>query len=364
MQIQSVIRELETLAPPDYAEDFDNVGLLTGDKTTEVKGVLVTLDTLTKTVDEAIENDCNLIVSFHPIIFKGLKSITGKTYVERTVIKAIQYNIAIYAIHTALDNSFEGVNAMICKKLNLTQRRVLAPQANTIKKLTTYVPVKDGDTVRQAIFKAGAGNIGNYDDCSFNVKGRGSFKGNAASNPVKGEKGNLHFEEETQLNITFARHNEPKVLEALFKAHPYEEVAYEITSLDNKNQHIGIGMTGELPDEIPEEKFLQNLKTTFNLNVVRHSSFLNKPVKTIAVLGGSGAFAIEHAKAAQADVYVTADLKYHDFFRAEDQILLADIGHYETEQFTKQLLYSFLTKKFRNFAIVLSEESTNPIQYT
>lgn len=364
MKIKNILQEIERLAPLPYAEDFDNVGLLVGDKNTAIKGVLIAHDTLEEVVQEAIDNNCNLIISYHPIIFKGLKSLTGKTYVERAVIKAIQHDIAIYATHTALDNSFDGMNAMICKKLNLKNRKILIPQADTIKKLVTYVPKKQADHVRQAIFDAGGGNIGNYDNCSFNLSGLGSFKGNEASDPTVGKKGEIHFEEEIQLNITFPRAKEGAIIQALFAAHPYEEVAYEISKLENKNQHIGIGMIGELDQAVPEGDFLKTLKETFNLSVIRHSKLLNKKVRKIAVLGGSGSFGISAAKRAGADVYVTGDLKYHDFFSAENQLILADIGHYETEQFTKELLHAYLREKFRNFAIVLSEENTNPIQYT
>lgn len=364
MQIKDITAELEKWAPLPYAEDFDNVGLLIGAENAEVSGVLVTLDTLEETVDEAIAENCNLIVSFHPIIFKGLKKITGKTYVERVVLKAIKNDIAIYAIHTALDNSFEGVNAMMCEKLGLKNRKVLIPQPGTIKKLTTYIPEKELEKVRQALFETGGGNIGNYEECSFNIKGTGCYKGNENSNPTVGKRGKTQFEEEIQLNMTFPKHRQTQILQTLFKTHSYEEVAYEITTLENYNQHIGIGMIGELEKEVSENEFLKILKKTFYLSVVRHSKFLQKPVKKVAVLGGSGAFGIDAAKASNADIYVTADLKYHDFFSAENKLVLADIGHYETEQFTKELLHSYLTEKFRNFAIILAEKSTNPIQYT
>src|SRR5699024_1110994 len=264
MKIKEVLQEIEKLAPLAYAEDFDNVGLLVGNKNAEVKGILIAHDALESVIEEAIEKKCNLIISYHPIIFKGLKSLTGKTYVERAVMKALKNDIAIYAIHTALDNSFEGMNAMICKKLNLKNRQVLMHQAKTIKKLVTYVPKKQADQVRQAIFDAGAGNIGNYDHCSFNIAGKGSFKGNENSNPTLGEKGKLHFEEEIQLNITFPKHRETAVISALKQAHPYEEVAYEIYQIENKNQHIGIGMIGERENPISEKEFLQELKNTFN----------------------------------------------------------------------------------------------------
>ena len=363
MIVQDVINHLEDLAPLAYAEDFDNVGLLVGHKNLKVTGILVTLDTLEAVVDEAITNQCNLIISFHPIIFKGLKKLTGKNYVERVVMKAIKHDIAIFSIHTALDNALQGVNDMICNQLELTNKRILIPQNNTIKKLTTYVPVNEANALRNALFHAGAGNLGNYSECSFNVDGLGTYNGNAASTPTKGKKGQLHTEAETKLTVTFAKHLEPKILQTLFKTHSYEEVAYEITTLENTNQNIGMGMIGEFKNPMDELSFLNHLKTKMNTEAIRHSSFLNKKIKKVAVLGGSGSFAINAAKANGADAFVTADLKYHDFFTAENNILLADIGHYESEQFTKNLLVAYLTKKITNFAIVLSQTNTNPVKY-
>ena len=363
MIVQDVINHLQDLAPLAYAEDFDNVGLLVGDKNQPVSGVLVTLDTLEAVVDEAIENSCNLIVSFHPIIFKGLKKLTGKTYVERVVIKAIRHNIAIFSIHTALDNALEGVNSIICDQLGLKNKKILIPQAGTIKKLQTYVPKPNAEELRQALFNAGAGSIGNYESCSFNVDGEGTYMGNEDSNPVIGKKGELHTENETAISVTFKKHLESKVLKKLFDAHPYEEVAYEISTLENTNQHIGMGMIGELENEMNTKECLQFIKTKMNTKCIRHSKFINKSIKRIAVLGGSGSFAINAAKIAGADLFVTADLKYHDFFSAENDIVLADIGHYESEQFTKTFLVDYLSKKITNFAIILSKTNTNPIKY-
>ncbi|CDF78223.1 dinuclear metal center protein [Formosa agariphila KMM 3901] len=363
MIVQDVINHLEDLAPLNYAEDFDNVGLLVGDKNEKLTGVLITLDTLESVVDEAIENNCNLIVSFHPIIFKGLKKLTGKTYVERVVLKAIKHNIAIYAIHTALDNHIQGVNAMICNQLGLVNTSILIPQKSTIKKLTTYVPRQEAEALRQALFNAGAGQIGNYSDCSFNIEGTGSFNGNTNSNPTIGHKGETHFEEETQISVTFAKHLESKILKSLFNTHSYEEVAYEIVTLENTNQHIGIGMIGEFESEMNEKQFLNYLKSKMNTACVRHSELLDKPIKKVAVLGGSGSFAIANVKHAGADAFITADLKYHDFFSAENKLILADIGHFESEQFTKNGLVALLTKKITNFAIVLSKTDTNPVKY-
>ncbi|HZH69899.1 MAG TPA: Nif3-like dinuclear metal center hexameric protein [Flavobacteriaceae bacterium] len=370
MQIQEVIQFFDEIAPLDYAEDFDNVGLLVGNKNSQVTNILVTLDTLENVVDEAINKDCNLIVSFHPIIFSGLKKLNGNNYVERVVIKALQNNIAIFAIHTALDNAWNGVNAVIVKKLELTNTKILIPKKETIKKLTTFVPQAEAEALRSALFEAGAGSIGNYENCSFNINGTGTFKGNETSNPTKGEKGNIHSEPETQIGVTFPAHLERDILEALFKNHSYEEVAYEVITLENTNQKIGMGMIGELPEAQNEKEFLQFVKKTFQTGCVKHSALLNKTIKKAAVLGGSGSFAIEAAKQAKADVFISADFKYHDFFKAEGKILLADIGHYESEQFTKNELVEFLTKKISNFApslerpkVILSQENTNPIKY-
>jgi dinuclear metal center YbgI/SA1388 family protein len=363
MIIKDITNYLEELAPLNYAEDFDNVGLLVGNYNTEVSGVLVTLDTLEETVDEAIAKKCNLIISFHPIIFGGLKKLNGNSYVERVVLKAIKNDIAIYATHTALDNSKNGVSAKMCEVLGLQNTKILIPKKGIIKKLTTYVPFNNADVFRNSLFSAGAGNIGNYDTCSFNVLGDGTFRGNDNSNPVIGEKGKLHIEKETKISVIFESKNEAAILNALKENHPYEEVAYEIVITENIHQNIGMGMIGEFSSEMDEKEFLLYLKKTMKTDCVRHSHFIHKKIKKVAVLGGSGSFAISNAKKAGADAYISADFKYHEFFTAENSILLADIGHYESEQFTKNLLVDYLTKKISNFAVILSEKSTNPIYY-
>ncbi len=363
MLVKDLINHLEEIAPLNYAEDFDNVGLLVGDKNATVTNVLVTLDTLEDVVDEAIAKKCNFILSFHPIVFKGLKSLTGKNYVERTVLKAIKNNIAIYAIHTALDNDNNGVNAMMCNQLNLINQRILIPQKQTIKKLITYVPVAEAETLRTALFNAGAGQVGNYKNCSFNVNGIGTYNATEKANPVIGVIGEDHSEAETQLNITYAKHVEKSVLKALFETHSYDEVAYEVTTIENTNQNIGMGMIAELKTTQTETEFLYYLKEKMDISLIRHSKLTDRLVKKVAVLGGSGSFAINAAKAAGADAFVTSDLKYHDFFQAENAILLADIGHYESEQYTKSGLVAILTKKIPNFAFILSNTNTNPVKY-
>lgn len=363
MTVKDVTNYIEELAPLKYAESFDNVGLLIGDYNTKVSGVLVTLDTLEDTVDEAIAKNCNLIVSFHPIIFGGLKKINGNSYVERVVLKAIKNDIAIYATHTALDNSKNGVSAKMCEVLGLENTKILIPKKGIIKQLNTYVPNEKAEEIRTVLLEVNTNTIGNYDNCSFSNLGEGTFQGNENANPSYGKKGELHTEKETKISIVFESKDEKAILDVLKQNHPYEEVAYEIISTENVHENIGMGMIGEFKTAMDESEFLNYLKKTMKTDCVRHSALLNKSIKKVAVLGGSGSFAIDNAKSAGADAFVSADFKYHEFFKAEKKILLTDIGHYESEQFTKNLLVDYLTKKFSNFAIILSEKSTNPIHY-
>ncbi len=363
MIVRDVAEILEELCPLGLAEDFDNVGLLVGDPNRKVTGILVTLDALEEVVDEAIRKDLNLIVTFHPIIFKGLKKITGGNYVERAVVRAIENRINIFSVHTALDNVMRGVNGKICEVLGIRDPEILIPRTGTVKKLVTHVPEADAEKVKAALFKVGGGNIGNYSHCSFSIPGKGSFRPEKGSNPTLGKEGKTETTEEIQVHMTFPARLEKRLIRALFESHPYEEVAYEITTLDNAHQLEGMGMIGSLEKPLKEADFLQLVKEKMHTGVIRHSQFLGKPVKRIAVLGGSGAFAISAARSRGADAFLTSDLKYHQFFEAEKEILLADIGHYESEQHTKNLLAEYLTKKIPNFAIALSESKTNPIKY-
>lgn len=363
MTVQEIVQYLEELSPLSYAEGFDNVGLLVGEPYQHVSGVLVSLDTLEVIVDEAIEKNCNMIVSFHPIIFSAMKRITGKTYVERVVMKALRHNIAIYSMHTALDNMFEGVNSALCDALSLKDRSILIPQKNTLKKLVTYVPVSHADLVRKALFKAGAGAVGNYSDCSFSVEGTGTFKAGEGTSPYVGKPNELHREREERVEVIFPKHIQSHLLHNLKQSHPYEEVAFDVFSLDNECNRIGMGMIGTLSEVMPERAFLEYVKDKLGTPCIRHSDFTGKKISRVAVLGGSGAFAIEAAIACGADAYVSSDFSYHEFFKAEKKILLADVGHYESEQFTKKLLFEYLRKKIPNFAVILSEQSTNPIKY-
>ena len=363
MIIKNILSVLEEMAPLAYAEDFDNVGLLVGDAENEATGVLVCHDALENVIEEAIAKNCNLVVCFHPILFSGIKKITGKNYVERAIIKAIKNDIAIYAVHTALDNHKNGVNKIFSDALGLINTKILVPKQHFIQKLVTYTIPENVAQVRNALFEAGAGKIGNYENCSFNSKGTGSYMGNQDSNPEIGERFEFVEAEEIKIEVTFEKHLRSKILKALFTNHIYEEVAYEIYDLQNEYQNVGLGMVGELTQEMSENDFLQFVKTKMQCGSIRHSEFLNKPIKKVALLGGSGSFAIKNAILAGADVFLTSDLKYHQFYESENQIVIADIGHFESERYTKNYIVDYLTKKIPNFAIVLSEENTNPVKY-
>jgi dinuclear metal center YbgI/SA1388 family protein len=370
MKIKHLISILEEMAPLAYAEDFDNVGLLVGNQEAEVSGVLVCHDALEAVIEEAIQESCNVVVCFHPIIFSGLKKITGKDYVERAVLKAIKNDIAIYAVHTALDNHPNGVNQLFCNALGLTQTKILIPKAHYIYKLTTFTVPENVQKVKTALFAAGAGKIGNYEECSFVSEGTGTYKGGDDSNPVIGNRHELMEVKEIKIEVTFEKHLHSKIIKALVENHVYEEVAYEVVSLENKHQNIGLGMIGELPQEMEEKAFLEMVKEKMQCGGIRHSAYLGKPIKRVAVLGGSGSFAISAAKNAGADVFLTADLKYHQFYESENQMIIADIGHFESERYTKNYIVDFLKEKITNFApalsksnIVLSKENTNPVKY-
>jgi dinuclear metal center YbgI/SA1388 family protein len=363
MKIQEITSFLESVAPPSLQESYDNAGLLTGNSNWECTGIICTLDATEEVVLEAIEKKCNLIVAHHPIIFGGLRKITGKNYVEKTIITAIKNDIAIYAIHTNLDNVLHGVNAAIADKLGLVNRNILQPKNETLKKLFTFVPVEQVEKVRSAIFAAGAGHISNYSECSFNSPGQGTFKPGEGTDPFTGKIGERHTEDEVKMEMIFPAWLENKVVIAMIAAHPYEEVAYDIIALDNKNQGIGSGLVGELPESLAEKAFLALLKEKFDLSVIRHTPLLNKQVKKIALCGGAGSFLIGTAVATGADFYITGDIKYHEFFDANGRLVIADIGHFESEQFTIDLLFDLLSQKFLTFAVQKTGVKTNPVHY-
>jgi dinuclear metal center YbgI/SA1388 family protein len=363
MTIEEILTALESFAPLSFQEDYDNCGLLTGNRSDLATGALLTLDCTEQIVDEAIQTNCNLIIAHHPIIFSGLKKITGANYIERTIIKAIRNNVAIYACHTNLDNVRHGVNKKIADKLGLEAPAILLPKENLLRKIVTFVPQSHHQHVQQALFTSGAGHIGNYESCSFNLEGTGTFKGNSDTTPFIGKPGELSTEKEIRLETIFEVQNQSKLLAALLKAHPYEEVAYDIYTLSNHHSYVGSGMIGELKEAMTENDFLNHVKKTFRVPTIKHTKKLEKKIKRVAICGGSGRFLLKNAIRSGADAFITSDFKYHEFFDAEDKLLLVDTGHYESEQFTPEIFYEIIQKKFSTFAIHLSKINTNPINY-
>jgi len=363
MQIKQITQVLEDFAPPALQESYDNAGLIIGNHTDEVSGALITIDITEAVIDEAIQLGFNLIISHHPIVMSGIKRFNGNNYVEKCIIKCIQNNIAVYSCHTNADSVVTGVNGKICEKLGLVNCRILDSKKNVLLKLVTFVPVEHAENVRTEIFKAGAGHIGNYDSCSFNVEGSGTFKANEGANPFVGAVGQLHVEKEVRVETIFPDFLKSKVINALLVSHPYEEVAYDLYPLNNEWNETGSGMYGELKVAEDEINFLKKVKEIFGCGSIRYTNLLNKKIKKVAVCGGSGSFLLGKAKAVGADIFITGDFKYHQFFDAENKIVIADIGHFESEQFTKEVFFEILTKKIPNFAVRLSNVNTNPIKY-
>jgi len=363
LKVKDISGFLEQLAPLSSQESYDNCGLITGSHSQSVTGVLLSLDCTEEVVDEAISKGANMIVAHHPIVFKGLKKLNGKNYVERTIIKAIKNDIAIYAIHTNLDNYRFGVNHEIASRIGLINTKILAPKGDVLKKLIVFCPTENVSQLSKALFDAGAGNIGDYAECSFESEGKGGFLPGENTNPTLGKVGSREVVEETKLEVIISSHYEGQILKVMHSAHPYEEVAYDLISLTNKNHFEGAGMIGELENSMEVDDFLSHLKSTFDCGVIRHTNKHLKEIKKVAFCGGAGSFLLNQAKAQGADIFITGDFKYHEFFDAEDQIIIADIGHYESEQFTPNLIHDVMKKKFINFALHLSEVNTNPINY-
>lgn len=364
MKIAEIVSLLESIAHPSLQEPYDNAGLITGNAGWECSGIICSLDATEEVVREAMEKKCNLVVAHHPIIFSGLKKLNGKNYVEKTIITAIKNDIAIYAIHTNLDNVIGGVSGKMATMLGLQGVTILSQKENTLKKLHTFVPADKAAQVRNAIFEAGGGQIGNYSECSFNTEGTGTFKAGVGSDPYVGEIGKRHEEKEIRIEVVFPGYLESRVVSALRSAHPYEEVAFDVVAQTNSHPGIGAGVIGHLPEPMAEKEFLAMMKKVFGLKIIRHTAFLGKPVRKVALCGGAGSFLVSSALAAGADVFITGDMKYHEFFDANGRILIADIGHYESEQFTIELLHDVLRQKFPTFAVLKTAVQTNPVHYS
>jgi len=363
MKIKEITHFLEGIAPLNYQESYDNSGLIVGDENTQVTSVLVCLDSVEEVIEEAIENGCNLIIAHHPIIFSGLKKINGKNHIERTIIKAIKNDIAIYAIHTNLDNIKGGVSSKIADKLLLKNQQILSPKRDLLRKLEVYVPKENAEEVQNALFSSGAGSVGDYKNCSFQSVGVGTFLPSENTSPKVGEKGKQERVKEIKIEVIFPKNIEKRIISEMRKVHPYEEVAFQIYILDNVFPQVGSGIVGELKEEVDSEEFLEILKRTMNTDCIRHTKLVKSTIRKVAVCGGSGSFLLNNAKGVGADIFITSDFKYHEFFTAENNIIIADVGHYESEQFTKELIYDLLINNFSKFAVLLSKINTNPINY-
>ncbi len=361
--VDDIIKTIESVAPVAWQESYDNAGLQVGHRGQEAIGAVVCLDVTEAVVDEAIALGYNMIVAHHPLLFKGLKSITGNSYIERVVMKAIRHDIAIYAAHTNLDSAPGGVSFRMAEKLGLQSVRVLDPQGGQLLKLVTYLPATHADVVRDALFAVGAGHIGNYDQCSFNQAGTGTFRAGAEAHPYCGEVGKLHQADEIRVEVILPVYLQGAVLKALRKAHPYEEPAYDLIPLANRWEQVGLGVVGELPQPMDEMQVLERLKTTFGVGCVKYSTLRDCKISRIALCGGAGASLMSRAVAAGADLFVTGEIRYHDYFDFESRILLAEIGHYESEQYTKEIFCEIIQKKFPTFAIRSTQVEKNPINY-
>ena len=363
MKLKEITSYIESIAPLSFQEDYDNAGLIIGNPDLELTGVLITVDVTEEIVEEAIRKKTNLILAHHPIMLSGVKKITGKNFTERIVLKAIKNDIAIYAAHTNLDSIWGGVSSKIADNLKLKNQKVLAPASNQLCKLVYFVPKDYAEKTRKAVFEAGAGTIGDYSSVSFNSEGKGMFLPGENANPFVGNNGEAHIEDEMRIEIIFPKYLKNKIANALIQSHPYEEVAHDIYSLENDFNRLGYGIVGELENEIDELSFMESVKQIFNAKCIRHTELLKKPIKKVAVCGGSGSFLLKNAIKENADIFISGDFKYHQFFDADGKIIIADIGHFETEQVTKELFYELLIKKFPKFAVRLTEINSNPINY-
>ncbi len=363
MKLKDLALYLDSVVPLSFQEGYDNSGLQVGLTEREVSSGLITLDVTEEVMEEAIASKMDVVISHHPLIFKGIKSIGGKSFTDRILYQAIKNDIAVYSAHTNLDIFSGGVSMKMAEKIGLEEITVLSPSEKMLLKLVVYIPESHLEDVCNGLFEAGAGIIGNYDRCGFVTSGTGSFRANEIAKPFVGEKGIVHFEKEIRFETILFSHLRDKVIGALLNIHPYEEVAYDLFPLENKNAGIGLGCVGKLKDAVTENEFLKLVSSVFSADGIRYSKPTGKMIKKVALCGGSGASLINNSISAGADVFLTADLKYHDFFKAENRILLVDTGHFESEKFSREILKDLIIKKFPKFAVRFSETNTNPINY-
>lgn len=364
MTIGHIISVLEAFAPVALQESYDNCGLILGSALDECRGALLTVDCTEAVVDEAIARDCNLIIAHHPLIFKGIRRLNGRTDQERTVLKAVRNNIAVYACHTCLDSAPGGVSQRMAGMLGLESVAPLEQPQGKLLKLTAYVPEADADSLRLALADAGAGEIGNYDFCSYTVNGIGRFRAKSGANPYVGEIGEIHSENEECVQVVLPAWRRGAVERALLQTHPYEEPAYEFITLDNAPVMTGLGAVGILTEPVTPAQLVAKVKETFGSPVARCSAYpSDSQIRRVAVCGGSGASLIGRAIAAGAQSIVTSDVKYHDFVDYAGDILIIDIGHHESENCAKSIFFDIISEKFPKFALWYAKADVNPINY-
>ena len=362
MKVKEITDAIESMAPLHLQESWDNAGMQVGNPNSEVTGILLCTDVREETVDEAIERGFNMIISHHPLLFRGLKKIVGRTYQERVVAKAIKHDITIYCAHTNMDSARGGVNFKMAEKLGLKNVSVLDPQQGTLLKVVVFVPMSHVTQVETAMCDAGAGHLGDYDNCSYKLEGIGQYRPLEGAHPVAGEVAELHSEPETRIEVLVNKALCGRVVAAMLKAHPYEEPAFDIIALENEDSYSGLGVIGDIEPQ-DAKAFLERVKTAFEVVTLRYSGDLDRRVSRIAMCGGAGAEFIGKALALGADVYITGDMKYHEFQGNEDRIIIADIGHYESEHYTKEIFYDVIQKKNPNFAVDFAKSEKNQVKY-
>ena len=354
---------LEQRAPLRFQEDYDNSGLLVGQRSWTVTGVLCCLDADEAVVHEAVARGCNVVLSHHPIVFKGLKRLTGATAVERTVALALKHNVALYAGHTNWDSIQGGVSFSLAQRLGLVAPRIMMPRGGELLNLVVYVPAEHASPVAEAAFGAGAGRIGAYDECHFSGSGTGTFRPLDGAQPFVGQIGVREVADEHRLEFVLPKHRKSAVQQAVWAAHPYEEVAHSWISLDNSWSEVGYGAVGNLPEPIRLGDFLAVCAAQLGAESVRYStSSLDRIVQRIAVCGGSGAEFAGAAAAAGADAYVTGDLKYHGFQDPPGGLVLVDVGHGESERPFIDDWAELIRSEFVTFAVLISETDNRPVR--
>jgi dinuclear metal center YbgI/SA1388 family protein len=365
MDVRSIIGILERWAPRDVAMQDDNPGLQCGSVADPVRGILVSLDADLPVIQEAVRKRRTMIVTHHPFLFRPLRSIDTGSERGKIIELLLRHRISLYAAHTNLDFSAGGTSHALAEALGVTHPVFLRRSHRLQKKIVTFVPPEHVDRIAQAMAAAGAGILGDYDECSFRVEGIGTFRGNEKSSPTVGKRGRRERVRETRLEMVVAGRQLEQVIGALQKEHPYEEVAYDVFPCENVSTTHGAGVVGSLRRPVALGTFLLRAKRTLGVKALRYTGNPARRVRTIAVCGGSGAELLDDALAAHADVFLTADVKYHDYQRARGKIALVDAGHFETElpvvPVVAQRLRTELRAAGSQIPVGVARSSRNPV---